>query len=482
MKLRITHKLFFALIVTIVMVVVAMVLLMQWSLDRGFLKYVNQMEVRQLEKLAVRLTNYYSGYGNWRFLRNDDRTWKQITSGRPKRGRRPLGDQLVEFDPLLDRHRPPPPQRPFDIGPRLGLLDADKNYVAGRHEVPTDAMLYELKVGAQTVGWLCLAPLRKLTQQRDLLFVQQQGQAFYIIAFVVVLIAAAASIVIARQILAPIRRLASATRSIRKGNLDVRLQTSANDELGELTQDFNRLVNTLSETENMRRQWVVDIAHELRTPLSILRGEIEALQDGVRQWNRAAAASLHGEVVRLGKLVDDLYQLSLADIGRLHYHKSEIDFVRFLKGLLDSFAIALERKHIELTTRWPASINLFATVDLDRMTQLFTNLLENSLRYTDQNGKIELCLSSDADTVIIEIHDSEPAVPSAALPKLFDRLFRVDESRNRAKGGAGIGLAMCQRIVVDHGGTISAAHSPLGGLAITIRLPLVEPEDGVRSV
>ncbi len=476
MKLRITQKLFIALILTIALVVIAMVLLMQWSLDRGFLKYVNQTESRQLDKLALKLTNYYSGYRNWHFLRDDDRTWRQIVSSRNGRAYRPANDQYEGFHPHPRAHQPPP-SRPFDIGPRLSLLDTDKKYVAGRRNAPPDAMLYELTLEGQTVGWLRLAPMRKLRHQRDLQFVEQQSQAFYIIALIVILTAAAASIMIARQFLSPIRRLASATRSIRNGDLDVRLAATANDELGELTEDFNRLAKTLGEAESMRRQWVVDIAHELRTPLAILRGEIEALQDGVRQWNDTAGASLHSEVVRLGKLVDDLYQLSLSDIGRLRYDKTQVDLISLLHGLVDTFSMSVKRKNIRMSTQWPADKNLFATADRDRMIQLFTNLLENSLRYTNASGAIELQLSHDADHAIVEIHDSEPAVPDAALAKLFDRLFRVEESRNRASGGAGIGLAMCQRIVFDHGGRINASHSPLGGLAITVLIPIIGPRE-----
>ena len=502
MNLRISHKLFIALTLTISVVVLAMVLLMKWSLDRGFLSYVNQTEARQLEQLAERLKTSYSEQGSWQFLLDDRKTWREISGrqlrhppgpddiARPREQRRPPPPRMHEPGrpppphsdyrqrppPPPEYRRPPPPASPgqFDIGPRLSLLDAEMNHIAGRRQIPENASTIAIEIEGETIGWLRLAPLQKLEEQLELQFVKEQNRSFSIIALLSIFIAAVAAFIIARQFQSPIQQLAHATRALRGGDLDIRLANNRNDELGELMADFNQLANTLTENERLRRQWVMDIAHELRTPLTILRGEIEALQDGVRQWNEGVGKSLRAEVIRLSKLVDDLYELSLADAGKLRYEMTELDVIALLKNVIHNYHGSLKKKNIHISHHCDDRMKKIISADSDRLVQLFTNLLENSVRYTNSGGNIEIRCSNRDGQIKIEFHDSEPAVPDEALKDLFNRLFRVDESRNRAHGGAGIGLSMCKRIVLDHDGSIAAAHSPLGGLAIIIELPLMQ--------
>jgi two-component system sensor histidine kinase BaeS len=230
---------------------------------------------------------------------------------------------------------------------------------------------------------------------------------------------------------------------------------------------------TLEKNEQARRQWVADISHELRTPLAVLRGEIEALQDGVRQPTPAAVASLHAEVLRIGRLVDDLYQLALSDIGALNYRKDRVSLTGVLEDALEAFRPEFERKGIVLQyAPPPREILLFA--DPERLHQLFANLLENSLRYTDEEGRLEVALGQERGMAILTLRDSAPGVSAADLERLFDRLYRVEGSRSRASGGAGLGLSICRNIVEAHGGDIAAVSSPLGGVAVTVKLPLNE--------
>jgi two-component system sensor histidine kinase BaeS len=212
------------------------------------------------------------------------------------------------------------------------------------------------------------------------------------------------------------------------------------------------------------------VSHELRTPLSVLRGELEAIEDGVRTLDQSSMKSLQGEVGMLSKLVDDLYELSLADVGALTYRKSECDLNDLLHSCVAMFQERCNARHLRLELELPTAPPR-VEADPKRLQQLFGNLLENAVRYTDEGGVLRIRASSDGDDVRIDFLDSGPGVDADQLPRLFERFYRGETSRNRASGGAGLGLAICHSIALAHGGSLSADHSPLGGLWLTLRLP-----------
>jgi two-component system sensor histidine kinase BaeS len=311
-----------------------------------------------------------------------------------------------------------------------------------------------------------------LNELGEIQFLERQGKSFIIIATLMVLFSAALALPLAYTLVKPLKRITAASKSLALGRYEVRVPDHSNDELGQLARDFNELAKTLGQTEQNRRQWVADISHELRTPLSVLRGELEALQDGVRPLKRPAIDSLYADVMRLSRLVDDLYQLSMADLGALSYHKDSIDPVEILREDLSALEAEFRRREIEIVVnnRVADSVRLYG--DCDRLSQLFRNLLNNSVRYTEQGGKLEIRIDRDDGYLILEFLDSAPGVPESELPRLFERFYRVERSRSRDLGGAGLGLALCRKIVEAHNGRIQAHLSPLGGLGIRIDLPL----------
>jgi two-component system sensor histidine kinase BaeS len=343
--------------------------------------------------------------------------------------------------------------------------------VGGPQSRPGDT-LRPITYAGTTVGWLRISPLQTITDELDRHFLAQQSRAFGLIITISIALAAGVSILLAHHLLAPVRGLASGTRALAAGQFSTRLQVTSGDELGQLATDFNLLAHTLERNEHMRRQLTADISHELRTPLSILHGEIEALQDGIRPCNADTLQSLHSEVVRLNTLVDDLYELSLSDLGALHYRKATVDLGAVLDDALTAYCDRFASKHIAVeTTPMPhAPVMVFA--DVERLHQLFTNLLENTLRYTDPGGRLRVWYEGHEKTVVIHFQDSAPGVPADALPRLFERFYRVDPARTRSQGGAGLGLAICKNIVEAHGGEICAQASPLGGVWIQITLPV----------
>lgn len=274
---------------------------------------------------------------------------------------------------------------------------------------------------------------------------------------------------LSRKLVKPIHSLRRSSNELASGNYGTRIDVHSHDELGLLSHDFNRLAETLQEHEKSRQQWIMDIAHELRTPLSILRGEIEAIQDGISQADPQTIQSLHQETIHLQRLVEDLYTLSISDGGSLTYHKKPLDLAELLQDTLAQFTNQLQEAQLTLTREIKDSVSFEG--DPQRLQQLFQNLIRNSLRYTDMPGKLHVTLNTTADQVIITFSDSAPGVPTESLPRLFERLYRVESSRNRATGGAGIGLSISYNITQAHGGLITAEPSPLGGLSVIITLP-----------
>ena len=277
-----------------------------------------------------------------------------------------------------------------------------------------------------------------------------------------VLVVVIFSLPLANRLIRPIKAMAAATRDIASGKYSIRVPISSSDELGQLARDFNEMALTLEKNEKARRQWVADISHELRTPLAVLRGEIEALLEGIRSITPEAIRSLHAEVLRLHRLVEDLYQLALSDLGTLTYHKDELDLAEILTDSIEPYRAEFARKGIKLSTDISQGSKITVFADRERLQQLFANLIDNSLKYTEPGGELDILLSCHSSQAAVEFKDSSPGVPEDNLDRLFDRLYRVEGSRNRASGGAGLGLAICRNIVEAHAGTIAAYPSTVG--------------------
>jgi two-component system sensor histidine kinase BaeS len=480
-KLGIQYRLFLTLLTATAAVVLCMLLIVQWSIDRGFLQYVNTVEQERLENLAAELEQVYGERGNWEFLREEPVAWLRLLGRSPSPGL-VEPEQLRRWERRLEqrqeqRQEPGPPREPrapsrsqiFER--RVVLLDADRRPLSGPADLADTVELRPLRVAGAVVGYLGLAPRKGLYDAYQLRFVEQQQLALALIAGATLLVSGLLSFPLARRLVRPLRALAAATYRLTAGEYATRVPGAGSDELGQLARDFNTLALTLEKNEQARRQWVADISHELRTPLAVLRGEIEALQDGVRQPTATAVASLHAEVMHLGRLVEDLYQLSLSDFGALNYRKEEVDLAGLLADTLESFRAEFATKGLTPGLTPPAGdLTLFA--DPERLRQLFANLVENSLKYTDPGGRLEVVLKRDGSRAVVSFSDSAPGVPAADLERLFERFYRVEGSRSRASGGAGLGLAICRNIVEAHGGTIAAGPSTLGGVTLTVTLPL----------
>ncbi|GLU31350.1 ATP-binding protein [Trinickia caryophylli] len=496
MRIGITSKLFLAVLAVCILIAVAMGVAMRFSFQRGFVDYLTAQNSERTKQLSLKLEQAYAMHGNWDFLRQNSQAWLALTRSvlpasapggarAPDTAGRPAfpGGSPEGGPPPDEAGAPPggpPPGLPPDAGdgpgsgrmPPMTLYDAQMRRVAANGPPPPPGeRRLPLKVAGTVVGWLTVASPANMLYAADRQFQARQIRATWIIVGFAVLLSAAVAIVLARLFLAPARRLVLATHRLASGDYATRVPESGSDELSQLASDFNRLATSLEAAERSRRDFIADISHELRTPLAVLRGELEAIEDGVRRLDAATLTSLQSEVTMLSQLIDDLYELSLADIGALSFEKVRVNVAPLVEGAAEAVRERLAAKQIALETDFGEEPALMSA-DPHRLTQLMKNLLENSLRYTDPGGKVRVSVATTRDELRIDVQDSYPSVPEPLLPHLFDRLFRADPSRSRQSGGAGLGLALCRHIVREHCGTITASRSALGGLWIAARFPI----------
>jgi len=458
MKLSISTKLFVAVSAGVLLVILSMGLATSWSFGRGFLGYINEQALERMATVVPRLASAYAREGNWAFMRNRPDRWFDIMRPDPDEERvthdlrTPLASDLTGA--LF----------------RIALLDKDRKRVTGYTAIGEDALVSPIVVAGETVGWLAVTPFQSVTEAGGERFQQYQLRTSLVMGVFSLLLAMLIAWWIARTLLEPVKRVAAATHRLAGGDYSSRVAVASHDEVGQLARDFNQLAYTLERNEKMRREFMADVSHELRTPLSVLRGELEAIEDGVRSLDPNTMKSLLGEVGMLSKLVDDLYELSLADIGALTYRKAPCMLNDVLENSLAMYRERFVARQLQLDLELPREpVELLA--DASRLQQLFSNLLENSLRYTDVNGRLRLSVGVDRDTLRIDFLDSGPGVSASQLPRLFERFYRGESSRNREHGGAGLGLAICRSIANAHDGSLVADHSPYGGLWLTLRLP-----------
>jgi two-component system sensor histidine kinase BaeS len=491
-------KILLAQVIAVVLALLVVVIITRASLDRGFIDFLERQESAVLEHLAPVLGELYATRGGWDFLRDEPHNWlhvlheaRPLRSDAAGRARLPpgsrrrdgpsegLADGLAEGLAEGLARGPPAGDEPFrwlrsfdrlQMRQRLFLLDERREYLAGAEVVAAGRQpLQPVIAGDSTVGWVGFVPMRQGLPPEARRFLRGQLGVLGVSLLVALVLAGGLSYALARQLSRPVRRLGETVSELSRGHYGRRAAVTGHDEIGHLADNVNRLAETLEQNRSARRRWMADIAHELRTPVAILKGEVEALADGVRQPDRRTFASLAEEIDQLGVLVNDLQSLALADAGALNLQQQALDLTELLRQVADAFRDRMAERGIRLELELPGALCLYA--DPQRLRQLFHNLLENAARYVSDGGRVCLIVDRTPDGVGIRLEDSGPGVGENHLGRLFERFYRVEPGRSRAGGGSGLGLAICRSIVEAHGGRIHAEPSPLGGLAIHLALP-----------
>jgi two-component system sensor histidine kinase BaeS len=520
-RLTLSRKIFLALAALLIVLLLSFAGLSIVALQRGLGSYVAEIEIRRMDWLSQLLLKHYAANGDWKKLRDNEDAWHRLQMGRlaavldgannadqrklpPWYENRPPGGNGAEGGSESGLRPPPPPSpspqlellpRRFSPMPppwffpdpreaadsiyqRLAVVDAQGAHVVGAKVDQENAARLPIRHGRSVVGYLVLAPLQGLESEADRAFLARQSGVIALTGLCGLVFALLLSWLLARRWFRPIDELTQAAQYVARGRLSTRVAVHGSDELALLGKTFNDMAQRLDTVEASRRAWLADAAHELRTPLAAMRAEIEAVQDGVRTFDERTALRLHRQVIRLGQLVDDLRSSMREPQGALL--STAVFPLALLKDALDHtrdrFAtrgIAVDRSAIDLVSAWAQPI---IDGDAHRLHQVFMNLLENTLAYTDPGGQLRVGVSVDGgwsgNSLTLHFDDSAPGVPESEMPRLFDRLFRGESSRNRELGGSGLGLSICRAAIEAHGGTIDADASELGGLRVTIKLPL----------
>ena len=309
----------------------------------------------------------------------------------------------------------------------------------------------------------------------ELDFLEQQTDYLWFIAIAAALFTLLLTFLLSRHLVSPVKKIATGMHQLTQGHFTTKLTLDRKDELGQLSEDFNTLAFTLAKDEQVRKRWLANISHELRTPMSILLGELEAMLLGVREPNTQNISSANDEAMHLKRLIDDLHMLNSAELGGMHYTMQPTDLTILLNTIEQKYQVIFEQHTIKLYLLNSAQ---YANVEADktRLLQLFDNILMNAVHYA-QCTTISITaknISKKGQSFIeLSIEDNGVGVESSHLAHLFEYLYRVDGARNRQEGGSGLGLSICKHIVEGHNGEIVAEKADLGGLAIIIRLPTI---------
>lgn len=420
-------------------------------------EFINFLSDQSQNNTIISLANYHAQNGSWEgveALFTDNR-------GRQPPGMRP------------GPHRTTP--QPFTLTDKNGnVILTNGRPDAGRRVPPNELELGEpLIEDGEVIGIFIPAHEPFQGSPRELEFIERTNLTLVYGALIGAVIALLLGIVLSRTITRPIRELTQATQAISEGDLTQQVRVRTNDELGELAQAFNKMSAELARSINTRKQMTADIAHELRTPLSLILGHAEAVHDGVLPSTKENFEIIREEAARLDHLVEDLRTLSLADAGELTFNPQSVQPGKLLEEAANLYQVQAQKKNIKLDLDIAPSLPALE-LDPGRMTQVITNILDNALRHTPENGRISLSATQENDKVKIAIQDSGPGLSPEDLKRIFDRFYRADSSRQRdgaVPGGSGLGLAIARSIVRLHNGQLSAESEPGGGLRVIISLP-----------
>jgi len=319
---------------------------------------------------------------------------------------------------------------------------------------------YPLYLRGEEIGHL---EARMLDRVKEAYFVRSSSRVLLVSVTILGFISVLAGIIASRRITRPILELVDASGDIAGGNLSRRVRSSGSDEIGRLSESFNSMAHHLEVQEKLRRILLSNAAHELRTPLAIISGELEGMLDGVLPTDRTALQSLHDEARRLTAILDGVDELSLAEAGSLNLHKETFILKPYLAAIVGRFERIFADKNAVLQLECPDDLQVNA--DPDRLSQIIINLVGNSLKAVASGGRVALVVFSDNSRVCLQVTDNGCGIPEVDLPHVFERFYK---GKN---GGLGLGLAIVQELVTAHGGTLSVRSSVGSGTSFSVIIP-----------
>lgn len=451
-------RLMFAFALVILIAIAIIFVIVNQTTTNEFRAYTFRGGTTNVEQIARELGAYYVARGNWQDV---DQYFAQVLGASAGRGR----------------------GTPMMTGVALLLADPSGTIIASREgahigQKATSAQLaasIPIQVDGRTVGAL-IASSQNLAafdaQQQE--FLARVNLSLLLAGVIAGALALLFGFFLFYQITSPLNALTTAARKIAAGDLAARVANPRDDEIGQVGRAFNAMAEGLAQSETARRNMIADIAHELRNPLGVLQGQLEAMLDGVFPTTNEQIASLHDETLLLARLVGDLRDLALADAGQLQITRQLADLRALIEKTTSAFALQANEKNIALTT--PCVENLpRVNIDAQRIEQVLRNLIGNALRHTPEGGAVKIecsVVSGQPSAVSVRVSDTGPGISREDLPRVFERFWRGDKARARAGGSAGLGLAIAQQLIAAHNGTIGVDSETGRGATFWFTLPM----------
>lgn len=426
------------LLIRAFVIVLTLSFLLFLSITGYFLAYSSSTPIPL--PFASLLEGYYAGHGGWNGV-------ETIFNQNRQEALQPIlldADQRI----VLDR-------RPDSV-----------STVGSRYEPQHDDIVLKLTVNDELVGYLVITSFtlaERFGLARAILL------PVGMISLILILFMGIVATLLMRRFVNPLADVIYAARAVADGKLDTRIPTQGPQDLRSLSESFNAMASSLERNDRERRDMLADVAHELRTPLSVIRGRLEGIVDGIYSENGPQVSMALDQTYVLERLVEDLRLLTLAESRQLPFDRHPVDLGQLVDRTLDVFSAEAREKNISLAFT-ERSGDLTANVDPQRFEQVLGNLVGNAIRYVPEGGRVWVTAHGVADGLSLTVNDNGPGLPPEDLPFIFDRFWRKDKSRARASGGTGLGLAIARQLVEAQGGHISARNLPEGGLQIMIGL------------
>jgi len=428
---------------------------------------------QQRASVETALTDYYSAAGSWAGVQQD---WGEIMragqAGSVQYGVIQEGNGPPQ-GLIIPRHDETERRNLFGLASTNGVwvVPLDQQAQAGA-AVPGSLLTSgtQIMVGGQNVGVLLTADRLPRYNPAEMLFLQRTNQALILAVLVALIAALLIGIVLARTLTRPLRELTLAAEGVAAGDLQQQVTVRSNDEIGDLASAFNKMSQEVARENQLRQQMTADVAHDLRTPLTVIAGYVESMRDGVLAPTEERLGLIYGEIERLQNLVGELRTLSQADSGDLQINRQPVDVKALLERSAQVFQLRADQQGVELAVDTSQDIQPLP-LDESRMLQVMDNLLSNALRYTPAGGRITLSARNFGSETEISVSDTGTGIPQADLPHIFERFHRADPSRHTELDESGLGLAIVRAIVEAHHGKTSAESSPHQGTTIKILLP-----------
>jgi len=472
----VTYNLNFRLLAAFTLVIIVIVgsvfFLVYRTTHNEIAEYGERMADLQDRRIQTELYRYYTYAGSWEGVQPVVVQWSNLY------GRRIIltdneGIVIADSDSSLlgrqftdDSAGSPTEEVPIPEPAQFG----DMFFI-----ISSDQAQDQLTLSANTIGFLHTVHggFPDITRAAMQITYQTIGKYFLRGGIIAIGIAILLTFFLSHRILAPVRALTTATRQFGKGDFSRRVAYDGKGEIGELARSFNSMAENLEKNEQLRRNMVADIAHELRTPLSNLKGYLEAISDGLVNPDEATIRSLNEEASSLSHLVTELQELSLADAGKLKMEARTEDISRLVQESVFAIQAKAANKELTVSAELPEDLPL-VKIDAHRIKQVLNNLLDNAIAHTGKGGSITITSRRQGKKILISVTDTGEGIPPEDLPMIFERFYRVDKSRTRATGGSGLGLTIAKRIIEAHGGSLEVTSQLGKGSTFTFSLTTVQ--------